>query len=82
VLRDGRVAPFGDLQQRLNRKSVDARLLAAFPAAIRAYDLLAEDGEDLRALPFAERRRRLEAFVGRLTGGRIDLSPLLAFDGW
>ena len=28
------VAPFGDLQQRLNRKVVDAKTMAAFPAAI------------------------------------------------
>src|SRR5690606_9517025 len=51
VVRDGRIAPFGDLQQRLNRKSVDARLMAAHPVAVMAYDLLAEGGEDLRLLP-------------------------------
>ncbi len=34
-------------------------LLTEFPAHIRAYDLLAEEGEDLRELPFAERRRGL-----------------------
>src|SRR5690606_22969714 len=42
VLRNGRVASFADLQQRLNRKSVDARLMAAYPAGVRACDLLAE----------------------------------------
>ncbi|HEY5008927.1 MAG TPA: cisplatin damage response ATP-dependent DNA ligase, partial [Caulobacteraceae bacterium] len=76
VLRDGHVAPFGDLQQRLNRKVVDAALVAAQPAGIRAYDLLAEAGEDVRHLPFAERRKRLEAFVGALAEPRIDLSPM------
>ena len=82
VLREGRVAPFGDLQQRLNRKTVDARLLQAFPAGVRAYDLLVEGSEDLRHLPFAERRRRLEAFVGRTPNDRIDLSPLQPFATW
>ncbi|MCY1645898.1 cisplatin damage response ATP-dependent DNA ligase [Caulobacter sp. SL161] len=82
VLRDGALATFGDLQQRLNRKSVDAKLLAAFPAAIRAYDLLMDGETDLRALPFAERRARLEAFVGRLASPRIDLSPLQPFETW
>ena len=77
-----RVAPFGDLQQRLNRKAVDAKTAARFPAAIRAYDLLAEAGEDLRALPFADRRRRLQAFVAAHGGPRLDLSPLVAFDTW
>src|SRR3989338_5563984 len=51
VMRDGQVAPFGDLQQRLNRKTVDAKLMAAHPAAIRAYDLLLDGEDDLRALP-------------------------------
>ena len=42
ILREGQVAPFADLQARLNRKAADARLQAASPAAIIAYDLLAE----------------------------------------
>ena len=82
VVRAGKVASFADLQQRLNRKVVDAKLLARYPAAIRAYDLLAEGREDTRVLPFAERRRRLEAFVARQGSPRIDLSPLQPFDSW
>jgi len=82
VIRDGKVASFADLQQRLNRKTVDARLTAAHPAAIRAYDLLAEGREDTRTLAFAERRRRLEAFVARQGSTRIDLSPLQPFATW
>ena len=82
VVRDGRVASFADLQQRLNRKAVDSKLLAAYPAGIRAYDLLQEGEEDLRPLPFAERRRRLEAFVAREASPRIDLSPMQPFDTW
>jgi DNA ligase-1 len=82
VLKDGAVASFGDLQQRLNRKSVDAKLIQTYPAGIRAYDLLADGVEDTRILPFAERRRRLEAFVGRLRTGRIDLSPVQPFETW
>jgi len=82
VLRDHRVQPFGDLQQRLNRKTVDAKTMAAFPAGVRAYDLMAEAGEDLRALPFAERRTRLEAFVARHGNERLDLSPLAPFQSW
>ncbi|HRO33596.1 MAG TPA: cisplatin damage response ATP-dependent DNA ligase, partial [Brevundimonas sp.] len=82
VLRDGRAAPFGDLQQRLNRKTADARLMASHPAGVRAYDLLAADGEDLRALPFVQRRARLEALVAAVGSDRIDLSPLVAFSTW
>ncbi|HEX4293711.1 MAG TPA: cisplatin damage response ATP-dependent DNA ligase [Rhizomicrobium sp.] len=82
VLQDGRVQSFGDLQQRLNRKTADARLLAKFPAGIRAYDLLLDGEEDLRTLPFRERRARLEAFIARANSPRIDLSPLQPFADW
>ena len=82
VMRDGAVGAFGDLQQRLNRKSVNAKMLQAFPAGIRAYDLLLDGEEDLRGLPFAERRTRLESFVAAAGSLRIDLSPLQPFETW
>jgi DNA ligase 1 len=82
VMREGRVQTFNVLQQRLNRKTVTAKLMAEFPAHLRAYDLIAEGDEDLRERPFAERRARLERFVARLGDPRIDLSPLIAFRSW
>jgi DNA ligase-1 len=82
IMRDRRVQSFNVLQQRLNRKSVTSKLMAEFPAHLRAYDLLADGDEDLRERPFAERRARLERFVARLGDERIDLSPLIAFRNW
>ncbi|HEY1362533.1 MAG TPA: cisplatin damage response ATP-dependent DNA ligase [Xanthobacteraceae bacterium] len=82
IVRAGRVQSFNLLQQRLNRKTVTSRLMADYPAHLRAYDLLVDADEDLRELPFAERRARLEQFVARSGEPRIDLSPLLAFTGW
>jgi len=82
VLRHGKVAPFSDLQQRLNRKTADAKLMAAHPAGIRAYDLLLDGEDDLRLLPFRERRIRLEALVAQSRSPRIDLSPLQSFATW
>jgi DNA ligase-1 len=82
VLRDGRVQSFNVLQQRLNRKVVSPKLIKEYPIHLRAYDLLGEGDSDLRALPFAERRERLESFVARLDDARIDLSPTIAFDDW
>jgi DNA ligase-1 len=82
IMRDRRVQSFNVLQQRLNRKTVTAKLIAEFPAHLRAYDLLAEGEEDLRERPFAERRARLEDFVARLNDERVDLSPLIAFRNW
>jgi DNA ligase-1 len=82
ILREARVQTFNVLQQRLNRKAVTPKLLAEFPAHLRAYDLLAEGDADLRELPFAERRQRLEKFIARLNEPRIDLSPLVPFATW
>ncbi len=77
VVRDGMVAPFADLQQRLNRKLPTAKMLTQFPVLVRLYDVLFENGVDLRPLPFTERRARLEAFVARVRPGRMDLSELV-----
>jgi DNA ligase-1 len=82
ILRDGRVQSFNVLQQRLNRKAVTPKLMAEFPAHLRAYDLLGEGDEDLRELPFSERRKRLEAFIAKLADPRVDISPLVAFTTW
>ncbi|HLY05727.1 MAG TPA: cisplatin damage response ATP-dependent DNA ligase [Rhizomicrobium sp.] len=82
IIRNGSVASFADLQQRLNRKSPDAKTIANFPAGIRAYDLLVEEGIDTRTLPFRERRARLAAFVARAKSPRLDLSPLVDFESW
>jgi DNA ligase-1 len=82
VVRDGRVQSFNVLQQRLNRKVVSPKLIKDYPIHLRAYDLLGEGYHDLRALPFTERRARLEAFVARLDDPKVDLSPTIAFDSW
>ncbi|MES1199198.1 MAG: cisplatin damage response ATP-dependent DNA ligase [Pseudomonadota bacterium] len=78
----GGVASFNDLQQRLNRKKVDEKMMRRYPAFIRAYDLLAENGEDLRALSFAERRAKLDAFLFAHGNERLDLSPLVEASDW
>jgi DNA ligase-1 len=82
VLREGRVQTFNVLQQRLNRKVVSPKLLKDYPIHLRAYDLLGDADNDLRELPFAERRIKLETFVAKLNDPRIDLSPTIAFSDW
>jgi DNA ligase-1 len=82
VLRERRVQSFNVLQQRLNRKAVTPKLMKEYPIHLRAYDLLSDGDNDLRTLPFAERRVRLESFIARLDDPRIDLSPMIAFDNW
>ncbi|WP_299479679.1 cisplatin damage response ATP-dependent DNA ligase [uncultured Roseibium sp.] len=82
IVSKGRVRPFSDLQKRLNRKTAGPKLIRDYPAAIRAYDLLHLDGEDLRELPFMERRKMLEALVTSLAIPSIDLSPMLQAEDW
>ena len=77
VLRDGVVAPFADLQQRLNRKTPTAAVMQQYPAFVRLYDMLFEQDEDVRTQPFTARRRRLEAWYMRTRPQRMDLSELI-----
>ena len=80
VVRDGVVAPFADLQQRLNRKAPGAKMLREFPLHVRLYDMLFDGTEDLRTLPFDARRVRLEAWYGAHRPARMDLSAMIPFE--
>ncbi|MBN9306023.1 MAG: ATP-dependent DNA ligase [Devosia sp. 67-54] len=75
-------APFNDLQQRLNRKVATPRLLDEFPAFVRVYDMLFDGSDDIRTLPWSERRRRLEAWFARHPQTRMDVSEILPFADW
>jgi len=59
---------FDMLQQRIHpAESRIKKLSGEIPATLVAFDLLAVDGEDLRAQPFSERRERLLSLVPRLS---------------
>lgn len=73
----GGAASFNALQQRLGRKIVSKKMLTEAPAFVRLYDILLDGREDLRSLPWSERRKRLEAFMPRLPADRFDLSEVV-----
>lgn len=73
---------FSDLQQRLNRKTVTSRMLDDYPAFVRAYDLLFQGDEDIRARTFFERRERLGEVIEKAPHDRFDLSDLVDFSDW
>ena len=73
---------FFDLQQRLNRKTVNTRMLEEYPAFVRAYDLLFSGEHDVRAEGFLARRDRLTDIIERAPHDRFDLSPLVPFSSW
>ena len=78
----GEAASFNALQQRIGRKAASAKLQAEYPAFVRLYDVLFDGEEDVRALPWHQRRARLEALVPQLDGERFDLSRLIEADSF
>ena len=75
-------APFADLQKRIGRKTVSAKLMAELPAVLVAYDLLEEAGFDLREAPQSERRKLLEALVESSAQDQLKISPLVEASDW
>jgi DNA ligase-1 len=59
----GRPRPFQTLQARLRKTAPSAGEMAESPVAFIAYDILAEGDDDLLALPWTERRARLESYA-------------------
>ena len=63
----GAIGTFNDLQTRIGRKNVTAALLKKVPVILKAYDILEWEGEDIRQLPFVERREILEHLFKNVT---------------
>ena len=82
--KDGAALPFSALQKRIGRKKLGKKILADVPVRLLCFDLLEQGGEDLRQLPLAERRARLEALVAGLPGvaEAITLAPVVTGDTW
>jgi DNA ligase-1 len=79
VWKDDRPAPFALLQQRIGRKNLTKKILADAPVGFIAYDLLEQDGHDVRSLPQRERRERLERL---LAPTEFQVSPLETASTW
>jgi len=77
----GGVLPFAVLQRRIGRLSLTPRLLREAPVVFMAYDLLEQDGHDLRERPLSERRTRLEALLAAAPPGLL-ISPRIEARSW
>jgi ATP-dependent DNA ligase len=67
---------FDRLQLRLHpAASRAAKLAKETPSSFVAFDLLAASGDDLRALPFAQRRARLEQLLAKVPSP-VHLTPM------
>ena len=71
--------PFSDLQKRIGRLKVTQTFMNAYPVDFMAYDLLEENGQDLRLEPFVKRRTQLEALSERAF---FKISPLVLTETW
>lgn len=79
---DGTILPFSQLQRRINRKKVGRKLLHEVPVVFHAFDLLEQDGRDLRALPWIERRKRLEALMATVQCPHLKITELIPAGSW
>jgi DNA ligase-1 len=81
--RDGRPLPFAQLQRRIGRKNLSAKIRTEVPVVILAYDLLELAGEDVREKPLSWRRARLNDLVGSSNPeARILMSPVVSAENW
>jgi DNA ligase-1 len=75
AFRDQRPLPFSALQQRIGRQKQVATLVRTVPVVFMAYDLLEDDGIDIRGLPQDERRARLDQRLNDLAALPDEPSP-------
>jgi DNA ligase-1 len=61
-----RPLPFSALQQRIGRQTQVARKARDIPVVFMAYDVLEDNGSDVRAEPIVRRRPRLERLLAEL----------------
>jgi DNA ligase-1 len=81
--KQGAPLPFAQLQRRIGRLKLGPKMLADVPVVLIVYDLLEEEGDDLRPRPMAERRARLEALLRRAPlEERLMPSPVVQATSW
>ena len=78
VIRDGIVAPFADLQQRLNRKVVGSKMMRDYPVAVRLYESCSRTASICgRCRSTSAARARSVVRAG--ASGADGLSPMIPF---
>jgi len=80
---DDKPLPFNILQTRIGRKNLTKKILAESPMAFIAYDCLEFEGDDIRSMPFRDRRSILEKIQLKSTHQNIfKISETVQFDSW
>jgi DNA ligase-1 len=81
--------PFALLQTRIGRKNISKKQLNEVPISFFAYDILEQDGMDIRNEPLEKRRERLEILMESISlafdstrRNPLQLSQTIAFTNW
>mgnify|MGYP003389994121 CR=1 FL=1 len=80
--REDRVLPFTELQKRIGRKNLSAKILSEVPVIVQAYDLLEMESSDIRELALRERREFLERIVNDLPENVIRTTEAVEAADW
>ncbi len=79
----GNPLPFAQLQRRIGRKTIGAKLRAEVPIVLLSYDLLEIGGTDVRDRPLSWRREQLSSLIAQAPGeNRLLLSPVVEARSW
>ena len=80
--RDGRPLAFAQLQRRIGRKVLGAKILSEVPVVLVVYDLLEADGHDVRTEPLAWRRAKMEEIIANARSTVFVPSPIVSLASW
>jgi DNA ligase 1 len=81
--KDGAPLPFAQMQRRIGRKALGAKILAEVPVVLLAFDLLEHEGQDVRERPLEWRRAELEKIVAAAgPESHLVASPVVGDDSW
>lgn len=80
--KNQKVLNFSELQRRLNRKSLNKKMLDDLPVVFFAYDILEWHGEDYRGKNLKERRALLERLMADNPSQVAYLSPIIEEGDW
>ena len=82
AVADQEVLNFNELQKRLNRKTISAKMMKEIPINTFVYDILEYESEDLREKPLVERRLLLEKLIENSELENIKISEVIIAKSW
>jgi DNA ligase-1 len=80
--RDGKPLAFAQLQRRIGRKVLGAKILSEVPVVLIVYDLLEADGRDVRTESLTWRRAKAEEIIGNARSTVFVASPIVSLASW